>query len=387
MLLLLELGLGRSADLDDGNAAAQLREPLLKLFAIVVAVGLLDLSLDLGEAAHHVGLAARALDDRRVFLRDDDLLSRAEHVDRHVLKLRAEVLRNKLALREDSDVLQHGLAAIAEARRLHRAHLQHAANLVEHHGGQSVAFDILGNDQNRLAGGRHALEEREQVLCHADLLLVDQDQRILEHRFHPLGVGDEVRADVAAVELHALDDFERRLAALALFDRDDAVLADLVHRLGNLLADLGVVARNVRDEGDLVLALDRLGGLLNLGNHDLDGLVDAALYGDRVAARGHVAQALVDNALGEHRGRGGAVAGDVVGLAGDFLAKLGAHVLVGVFEFDFFGDRHAVLGDRGAAPLLVEDHVAALGAEGHLDRVGDLVDASLQRTPRILIVE
>ncbi len=216
---------------------------------------------------------------------------------------------------------------------------------------------------------------------------MDQDQRILEHRFHPLGVGDEVRADVAAVELHALDDFERRLAALALFDRDDAVLADLVHRLGNLLADLGVVARNVRDEGDLVLALDRLGGLLNLGNHDLDGLVDAALYGDRVAARGHVAQALVDNALGEHRGRGGAVAGDVVGLAGDFLAKLGAHVLVGVFEFDFFGDRHAVLGDRGAAPLLVEDHVAALGAEGHLDRVGDLVDASLQRTPRILIVE
>ena len=51
----------------------------------------------------------------------------------------------------------------------------------------------------------------------------------LEHDFHALGVGHEVRREVAAVELHALDDLEGRLEALRLLDRDDAFLADLVH--------------------------------------------------------------------------------------------------------------------------------------------------------------
>ena len=40
----------------------------------------------------------------------------------------------------------------------------------------------------------------------------------------------------------------------------------------------------------------------------------------------------------------------------------------------------------GRAELLVEDDVAALGAEGDLDRVGQLVDAAQDRLPRLLAV-
>ena len=43
-LLLLHLGLGGRADLDDGDAADQLRESLLELLAVVVGGGLLDLA-------------------------------------------------------------------------------------------------------------------------------------------------------------------------------------------------------------------------------------------------------------------------------------------------------------------------------------------------------
>ena len=50
VLLLLELDLGRGADLDDGNATGQLGEALLELLAVVVGGGLLDLRLDLGHA-------------------------------------------------------------------------------------------------------------------------------------------------------------------------------------------------------------------------------------------------------------------------------------------------------------------------------------------------
>jgi hypothetical protein len=43
-LLLLHLGLGRGADVDDGHAAGQLGEALLELLAVVVGGGLLDLA-------------------------------------------------------------------------------------------------------------------------------------------------------------------------------------------------------------------------------------------------------------------------------------------------------------------------------------------------------
>jgi hypothetical protein len=52
---------------------------------------------------------------------DDDLLGLAELVELDVLELDAEVLGDRLAAGQDRDVLEHGLAAVAEARRLDRA--------------------------------------------------------------------------------------------------------------------------------------------------------------------------------------------------------------------------------------------------------------------------
>ena len=59
----------------------------------------------------------------------------------------------------------------------------------------------------------------------------------VEFDLHLLGVGDEVRRQIAAVELHAFDDVQLELETLGLFDGDDAFLADLLHGLGDLLAD------------------------------------------------------------------------------------------------------------------------------------------------------
>ena len=51
----------------------------------------------------------------------------------------------------DGDVAQDGLAAVAEARGLDRADVQHAAELVDHQARQRVTVDVLGDDQQRLA--------------------------------------------------------------------------------------------------------------------------------------------------------------------------------------------------------------------------------------------
>ena len=190
---------------------------------------------------------------------------------------------------------------------------------------------------------------------------------------------------VALVELHALRELELEAEGLALLDVDDAVLADLLDRVRDHVADLTLARRDGGDPGDVLLAghLDRL--LLQVGDDRLDGLLDAPLEAHRVGAGGDVLQALADDRLGEHRRRRRAVTGDVVRRRGDLADELRALVLERVLDLDLAGDRDAVVRDRRRAELLVEHDVAALRAERHLDRVGEDVDAPLERAARILV--
>ena len=274
----------------------------------------------------------------------------------------------------------HGFAAIAEAGGLDGADVERAAELVHDEGRERFAFDFFGDDQERLADLGDLFEDREQVLEAADLLLVNQDVGVFELGFHRLRVGDEVGREIALVELHAFDDFEGGLDGLGFFDRDGAVLADLVHRVGDDLADGGVpVGGNGRDLLDFFLVLDLLGDLGELLDGGFDGLVDAALDADRVGAGGDVLQAFAIDRLGQNGRGGGAVAGGVAGLAGDFADHLGAHVFIGVFQFDFLGDGDAVLGDGRGAEFFVEHDVAAFGAERGGDGAGEFADALEER--------
>ena len=93
------------------------------------------------------------------------------------------------------------------------------------------------------------------------------------------------------------------------------------------------------------------------------GLGDAARQGHRIGPGGDHFQPFPEDRFGQHGGRGGAVAGDVVGLAGGFLDQLGAQVFEGVVQFDVFGHGHAVFGHLRRAPALVQHGVAAAGAQ------------------------
>src|SRR2546430_1611644 len=113
---------------------------------------------------------------------------------------------------------------------------------------------------------------------------------------HRLLVGDEVRRQVAAVELHALHDHDFRVGGLAFLDGDDAVgRPDQLHRLGQLLADLGVVVgSDGRDLGDFlrVLGVDLLGEAVQFLDDTVHALLDAAGQGHRVGAGGDALEAL-----------------------------------------------------------------------------------------------
>ena len=176
-----------------------------------------------------------------------------------------------------------------------------------------------------------------------------------------LRVGDEVRRQVALVELHTFGELELGAERVRLLDGDDAVFADFVDRFGDRGADGCVGSRDRSDLGNL------LGGTVDgdrQGRDGLDscghGLLDALLQAHRVGAGGDIAKAFLDHGLSQHGGGGGAVTGNVVGLGGDFLDELRTHVLEVVFELDLLGDGDTVVGDRRGTELLLDDDVAAL---------------------------
>ena len=167
-----------------------------------------------------------------------------------------------------------------------------------------------------ISSGRPALATCSSVGSRSRMLLIflsySSTNGLSRTRGLLLGVVDEVGRQVAAVELHAFDDVEFGVQRLAVFDGDDAFLADLVHRVGDDLADrLVAVGRDRADLGDFLGGGGGLGLLLQLLDQGRDGLVDAALQVHRVHAGGHVLHAFANDGLGQHGGGGGAVTGDV----------------------------------------------------------------------------
>src|SRR5690606_23767896 len=328
---------------------------------------------------------AGAIDDRGLFLGDRYLLGGAEHVEGDVLELDTEILADRGAAGQDGDVLQHGLAAITEARRLHRRDLQAATPLVDHEGGQRLAFHVLGDDQQRTRRLHHRLQHRQHGLQVGELLLVDQDVGILELGAHLVGVGHEVGGEVAAVELHALDHLELGLEALGFLDGDDAFVADLLHRLGDHLADGGVT---IGGDGAHLGDLFRLGDVARARAQIFDncrhGRVDTALQVHRVHAGGDGLDAFAHDRLGQHGCGGGADARQVVGLGGNLGDHLGAHVLELVGQLDILGDSYTVLGNAGRTEGLLQDDVTALGTQGDLHRIGEDVHAAQHALTRVL---
>src|SRR5690606_2841624 len=327
-LLFLHFDFGGRAHADHRHAAGQLGHAFLQLFTVVVRGGFLDLRTDLLDAGFDVLGIAGAVEDGGVFLGHFDALGLALHVEVRLFLRQVGFFGDYRAARQDGGVFQHGLAAVAEARGLDGGGLQDAADVVHDQGGQGFALDVLGHDQQRAAGLGDLFQHRQQVADVADLLVEDQDERVIQHGDLLVGVVDEVGRQVAAVELHAFDDVQLVVQGLAVFDGDDAFLADLVHRVGDDFTDGGVaVGRDRTDLGDGLAGGAGLGQLVQFVDGSDHGLVDAALQVHGADAGGHVLQAFFDDGLGQHGGGGGAVTGVVGGLGGDFLDQLGADVL------------------------------------------------------------
>lgn len=347
VLLLADLDLGGTTDLDDGNTARKLGKALLELLLLVLrGGGVSNDAADLLAALSNSVLGALAVQDDGVLLGDGDGAGGAEHVGGGLLELDIDIVAEDGTVGEDGDIAEDGLAVVTEAGGLDGGNLELATELVENADGQSLALDVLGDNDEGTAELLGGLQSGEDVLDGGDLALGKQDQRLLELDLGGLGVGDEVGGDVATVELHALGDLELVLNGLALLDGDDTLLADLLHGAGQELANVHIAVGG--DGSDL---LDLLGGGHGLGlalqvlDDGLNGGLGAAAQVHGVAAGSNVLHRLGEDGAGQHGGSGGAITSSLVGLGGDVLEQTRTKVLELVLERNGLGDRDTVCDD------------------------------------------
>ena len=380
VFLLFHLHFAGSSDVELRYAACQFGKTLLQFLFVVSRFGSCNLCFDLSHAVSDSLFVASSIDDGCVVFIDCDRLGCSEHIQCSLLEFDTFLFADNRSAGEDSDVLQHLFAAVAEARSFDCTDLELRTQTVDNQCCQRFAVHVFRDDEQRTSALYGGFKNRQQLFEVGDFLVVDEDIRFIHLDLHRLGVGDEIRADVAAVELHTLYHVNRGVHTFGFADGDDAVFRHFAHRVGNEFADLGiVVSRNGSYLLNLVeVVANYYGVLLNLSYDGSHGFVNTAFEVERVGACSYVLQTHANDSLCQNGCGSGTITRLIACLGSHFLDELCTEVFGCVFQFNLFGYRYTVFGDMRSSVFLVDDDIAAFRTKCHFDSVSQLVNATLQ---------
>lgn len=250
VLLLTNLDLTGTTNLDDSNPARKLSQPLPKLGAVKLARGIiLENSADLLASRTEGILTALAVQEDGIILGDGNATGTAHQRFGGLLHLDTKLFSEDGSASQNGKIAKDVLAVVTEARSFYAGNLKLSTKLVQDASSQCLAVHVLGNNEKRTSGLSGNLEGWENVLQGGDLLLAEENEGFLELNALGLDVGDEVRRDIASVELHALGNLDRIFEKTALLDGDDTLLANFFHGSGNELPNLHITIGG--DGGDL----------------------------------------------------------------------------------------------------------------------------------------
>ena len=320
-------------------------------------------------------LIAVAAYDSRVVLGNANLVSGAEIIQGSAFQFSAHIFGDDMAAGQNSDVFQHSLAAVTESRSFDSSAFQSAAESVHYESCQSFAFYVFCNDQQFLAAAGNLFEELEHILEHVDLLVCDQDQRIINHAFHLVRIGYHVRGKVSAVKLHAFYNLQAGAHGLGVFYSNNTVISYLFHSVCNESADLLISRGNGSNLCNGFLGVNRNSSVFNFLNKNANSFFNALLQDHRICTGCYVSHAFMNHGLSKQSCGGCAVACYVIGLCCDFLYELSAHIFKGILQFDFAGNGYTVIDNVRSAEFLVQNNIPAFRSQSNFYCVSQLINA------------
>ena len=153
-------------------------------------------------------------------------------------------------------------------------------------------------------------------------MIGNQNRSIVPDRFHSLRVGDHIRRNIALVKTHAFHHFFLEPHGLPFLDRDDAVVADLVHGFRDKFAYFRIKRSNRRHLGDFFASFDVFLHMPKRPNRVFDRISDSLAEPHRIVfdlAISKPLHPLVNHFLREYGRSRGAVSRLVVGFVRHFL--------------------------------------------------------------------
>ena len=151
----------------------------------------------------------------------------------HAVQAQAHVAADDRAAGQDGHILQQGLSAFPETGRFDGHTAKSATHLVDHQGRQCLTVNIFRYDyQGPAALCNHHFHGGDDVGGRAKFLIGDQEEGIVQRRFHTVGVGDKVGRKIAPVYPDTFYDFQFVVHGFGFLDGDDALPANFVHGVG-----------------------------------------------------------------------------------------------------------------------------------------------------------
>src|SRR5699024_9297442 len=236
-LTLFELNLGCGTNLDDRNATGQFGETVLQFVAVPIRFGCFDFVFDLANAVGYVLSVTGAINDGGDFLGDGNTTCATQNFGTNLIQLHAQVFGNNLCTSQGGNVLQHGLAAAAEARGFDSNSVQGTAQFVDHQGGQCFTVNIFSDDESRILFLQNLFQQWQEFLHVGDLRLGQQNVWIFQHGFLTLSVSDHVWRQVALIEFHTFGDFQLGVCSGGFLHGDNTVDANGIEGLGQQFTD------------------------------------------------------------------------------------------------------------------------------------------------------
>ena len=352
----------------------------MQFLAVVIAGRSFDLSLYLSNACGDGVFAAQTVYNNGIVFVDGNLLGTTQHIEGSGIEFETLLLRDNDTAGKYGYIFEHLFATVAKARSLDSTYLQRTTQTVYYQRSQSLAVDVLGNDEQRTTALCRCLQYGKHIFQCRYFLVIDEDVGVLHLALHLLGVGNEIGRDITAVELHTFNNLYGRIGTLGLLNGDNTIFFHLAHSLGNELAYLLVVVG--RDAGYRLYLREVVAYLLGLGfdtlNHFGNSFVDTAFQVHGIGTGRNVLQTYVDDSLSQYGSRSSTVTGIVTRLRGYLFYQLGTHVHKRVFELYLFGNGYAIFRDLGSTEFLFDNHIAALGTEGNFYGIGQGIDAGTQ---------
>src|SRR6266699_1815413 len=304
-LSVLEFDLGAGSHLDQGHAAGQLRQSLLELLTIVVAGRFLNLCLDLTNARLNCLLASFAFNDGRLILVSHNTTGITQVTECRIVEAATGLFANDLPTGQDSDILQHLLAAIAKARSFDGEHIQDPTQFVHHQRCQRFAIDVLSDNYNIAAAlPGHLLEDGQDISNGTDLPICDQNIWIIKRIFHSLRTCDEVGRDIASVDLHSFHVVSLEVSTTRLFHGDNTVFPNFIHHFGDEMTNLLICGRDGGNLRDLFLTLNGNGLGADIVDDRLCTLLDTTPDEHGIGSCREILHALYNDSLGQHSSSG-----------------------------------------------------------------------------------